>query len=237
MTTQQTFPAPDERYARQLGLPEIGAEGMERLRRARVLLVGAGGLGSPVALYLAGAGVGHLCLVDNDVVQVTNLHRQILYSTPETGLGKAECAARRLRTLNPDTEVEAVDGRFCEANAEALVARADVVVDGSDNFATRYLLSDTTARLGKPYVYGAVRGFQGQCAVFNAAPRPRTYRDLYPTEPPAPADKSLVGMTPAVIGSVEAHETLKLLCGYGTPLAGRLWSIDLRDMRTFLFDI
>lgn len=226
-----------ERYTRQTGLPEIGPEGQKRLRAARVLLVGAGGLGAPISLYLTGAGVGHLGIVDDDRVGASNLHRQILYTEAEVGLPKAEQAARRLRALNSDTEVTAYVCRLTKDNAADIINHYDLVIDGCDNYETRYLLSDVTAAAGKPYVYGAVHGFEGQAAVFNTCPAPVTYRDLYPSQPPAPTDKSIVGMLPGVVGCVLAHEALKIICGYGPTLAGRLWTIDLRTMQSLTLDL
>lgn len=229
------------RYDRQTMLPEIGPEGQERLRRARVLIVGAGGLGSPVSLYLAGAGVGCIGLVDDDRVGRSNLHRQVLYAEDEVGQPKALAAARRLRALNPDVEVEPHVCRLSAGNVRELVGRYDVVVDACDNYATRYLLSDACVALGRPYVYGAVEGFCGQVAVFCRTAGSRTYRDLYPEEDAAArqalASKGVVGMTPAVVGGVQAHEVLKLMCGYGEVLDGRLWTIDLRTMQSYVVEI
>lgn len=222
-----------ERYSRQTGLPEIGPQGQAKISRARVLIVGVGGLGSPISLYLAGAGVGHIGLVDDDVVSPSNLHRQVLYTTAETGQSKAAQAARRLTALNPDVEVTALAVRLTEDNAEEIVSNYDIVVDGCDNYATRYVIDDVCRRLGKPYVYGAVCGFEGQASVFHATPSSPGYRNLYPTPPPPPASKALVGMTPGVVGSILAHETLKLICGYGPTLDGRLWTINLLTMESF----
>lgn len=222
-----------ERYSRQTGLPEIGPQGQAKISRARVLIVGVGGLGSPISLYLAGAGVGHIGLVDDDVVSPSNLHRQVLYTTAETGQSKAAQAARRLTALNPDVEVTAQAIRLTEENAEEIVSDYDIVVDGCDNYATRYIIDDVCRRLGKPYVYGAVCGFEGQASVFHATPSSLGYRNLYPTPPPPPASKALVGMTPGVVGSILAHETLKLICGYGPTLDGRLWTINLMTMESF----
>ncbi len=222
-----------ERYSRQTGLPQIGTEGQTKISRARVLIVGVGGLGSPISLYLTGAGVGHIGLVDDDVVSPSNLHRQVLYTTAETGQSKAAQAARRLTALNPDVEVTALAIRLTEENAEEIVRDYDIVVDGCDNYATRYVIDDVCRRLGKPYVYGAVCGFEGQASVFHATPSSPGYRDLYPTPPPPPASKALVGMTPGVVGSILAHETLKLICGYGPTLDGRLWTINLLTMESF----
>ncbi len=222
-----------ERYSRQTGLPEIGPQGQAQISRARVLIVGVGGLGSPLSLYLAGAGVGHIGLVDDDVVSPSNLHRQVLYTTAETGQSKAAQAARRLTALNPDVEVTAQAVRLTEDNAEEIVSNYDIVVDGCDNYATRYIIDDICRRLGKPYVYGAVCGFEGQASVFHATPSSPGYRNLYPTPPPPPASKALVGMTPGVVGIILAHETLKLICGYGPTLDGRLWTINLLTMESF----
>lgn len=222
-----------ERYSRQTGLPEIGPQGQAKISRARVLIVGVGGLGSPISLYLAGAGVGHIGLVDDDVVSPSNLHRQVLYTTAETGQSKAAQAARRLTALNPEVEVTALAVRLTEENAEEIVSNYDIVVDGCDNYATRYVIDDVCRRLGKPYVYGAVCGFEGQASVFHATPSSLGYRNLYPTPPTPPASKALVGMTPGVVGSILAHETLKLICGYGPTLDGRLWTINLLTMESF----
>ncbi len=222
-----------ERYSRQTGLPEIGPEGQAKISRARVLIVGVGGLGSPISLYLAGAGVGHIGLIDDDVVSPSNLHRQVLYTTAETGQSKATQAAQRLTALNPDVEIKALAVRLTEDNAEEIVRDYDIVVDGCDNYATRYLIDGVCRRQGKPYVYGAVSGFEGQASVFHLSASSPGYRDLYPTPPPPPASKALVGMTPGVVGSILAHETLKLICGYGPSLDGRLWTINLLTMECF----
>lgn len=226
------------RYSRQISLPEIGEGGQEKLHKARVLIVGAGGLGSPAALYLAGAGVGTIGLADDDTVSISNLQRQILYTENEVGQLKVHCAAQRLRALNGNIEVHAYPFRLNRENARRLIADYDIVVDGCDNFSTRYLISDSCSALHKPYVYGAIQGFEGQVSVFCYGDRPKTYRDLFPDETatlqmPAP-DNSVIGVTPAVVGSVEASETLKLICGYGEVLAGKLWTVDLRTMQSFV---
>ena len=230
-----------ERYGRQMLLPEIGNEGQERLRAARVLVVGAGGLGAPVALYLTGAGVGCLGLVDDDNVGLTNLHRQVLYAESEVGMPKVQAAVRRLQALNSEVRLDAFAFRLAPDNAAELVGRYDIVVDACDNYATRYLLSDVCAAQGKPYVYGAVEGFRGQVAVFCRTPQSPTYRDLFPDEElfcrMPPPFKGIVGMTPAVVGGVQAHEVLKLACGYGEVLDGRLWTIDLRTLQSYVIDI
>ncbi len=208
---------------------------------ANVTIVGLGGLGSPVALYLAAAGVGTISLVDNDVVSLSNLQRQVLYTEEEVGLLKVNCAAQRLTDLNSQVKIISRPMRLTgQKEAEAIIADCDIVVDACDNFATRYLLSDVCTRLGKPLVYGAISGFEGQVSVFCYGPSSRTYRDLYPCEaemlslPPRPA---VIGTTPAVVGSVQANEVLKIICGYGETLSGKLWTIDLRTMETHLLEI
>lgn len=227
------------RYDRQLILPEIGEAGQRRLQSASVLVVGVGGLGSPVSLYLAGAGVGRIGLVDDDVVSISNLQRQVLYAEEQVGRPKVLCAKARLEALNSEIEVTAYAERLTEKNAAELIAPYDIVVDGCDNFATRYLINDTCVALGKPYVYGAICELDGQVSVFNLHPGSainRTYRDLYPLEEEMhlmpPPSKGVVGITPGLVGCVEAGEALKLICGYGEVLDGKLWTVDLRTMQT-----
>ena len=227
------------RYDRQISLPEIGEAGQEKLRNAKVLIVGVGGLGSPIALYLAGAGVGTLGLVDDDNVSISNLQRQVLYAEADVDQSKPLCGARRVQGLNSDVKVEVYPFRLDKKNASELIRNYDIVVDGCDNFATRYLLSDTCSALGKPYVYGAIQGFTGQVSVFCCNNEgAKTYRDLYPDEDGAlltlSPDKSVIGVTPAIVGSVEASEVLKLICGYGESLVGKLWTIDLRTMQSYI---
>lgn len=229
------------RYNRQIILPEIGEEGQAKLKAAKVLIVGVGGLGSPIALYLAGAGVGTLGLVDDDEVSISNLQRQVLYTEDELGDFKAVCAAMRLTALNSEITVNSCPGRLSKENAQALISDYDIVVDGCDNFATRYLINDVCAEQGKPYVYGAICGFEGQVSVFNYGKTKKTYRDLYPNEeemlhmPPPP--KGVIGVTPAITGSVEATEVLKIICGFGEVLAGKLWTIDLRTWQSNIFSL
>ncbi|RGN48574.1 MULTISPECIES: HesA/MoeB/ThiF family protein [unclassified Bacteroides] len=223
------------RYDRQLILPEIGEEGQRKLAQNKILIVGVGGLGSPISLYLTGAGVGTIGLVDDDVVSITNLQRQVLYSESELGMKKAECAAKRLAALNGDVKVIPYSTRLTEENAKELIGQYDIVIDGCDNFATRYLINDCCLELGKVYVYGAIGGFEGQVSVFNYQGS-TNYRTLYPdekemTEMPVPS-KGVLGVTPAVVGSVEANEAIKVICGFGDVLAGKLWTIDLRTMQT-----
>ena len=207
------------RYNRQIMLPEIGNEGQAKLKAAKVLIVGVGGLGSPIALYLTGAGVGTIGLVDF----------------------KAVCAAMHLTALNSEITVNSCPGRLNKDNASELISDYDIVVDGCDNFATRYLINDICIEQGKPYVYGAICGFEGQVSVFNYGNTPKTYRDLYPDEeemlrmPPPP--KGVLGVTPAITGSVEATEVLKIICGFGEVLAGKLWTIDLRTWQSNIFSL
>lgn len=228
-----------ERYNRQIMIPEIGEEGQQKIRKAKVLLIGAGGLGSPIATYLTGAGIGKLGIVDDDVVDVTNLHRQVLYSEEQTGLKKAECARQRLRQLNSEVEIEAYPYRLTAGNAEELIRDYDIVVDGMDNFATRYIVSDVCQRLHKPFVYGAIRALEGQVTVLCKGER--NYRSLFPDEQemlrmPHPG-KAVLPTTPAVVGSVEACQVLLLAAGFGSPLIDKLWTIDLATMESMVIDL
>lgn len=228
-----------ERYARQIMLPEVGVEGQKRLSEARVLIVGVGGLGSPIALYLAGAGVGTIGLVDDDVVSVSNLQRQVLYTEAEVGRSKALCARDRLLALNSQITVNAYAERLTSENASRLISEYDIVVDGSDNFDVRFVISDTCAALGKTYVYGAICGLEGQVSVLCKGKA--TYRTLFPDQEetlsmPHPG-KQVVGVTPAIVGSVEASQVIQLICGYGEPLVDRLWTVDLRDLQTFIIQL
>jgi len=223
-----------ERYARQLTLPEVGEAGQRRLRDARVLLVGAGGLGSPAALYLAAAGVGHLTLVDDDRVERSNLQRQVLHRDAAAGESKVRSGIATLRALNPSVEIVGHEARLTATNAHELLAGQHVVVDGSDNFVTRYVVNDACVALGIPYVHGAVFRFEGQVSVFWPA-RPGSagpcYRCLYPEPPPpelAPSctEAGVLGVVPGIIGLLQATETLKLLLGAGVPLVGRMLHYD-----------
>ena len=229
------------RYDRQMILPEIGEEGQQKLKNAKVLIVGVGGLGSPIALYLAGAGVGCLGLVDDDQVSISNLQRQVLYTEQELGKSKAICAAERLLALNSEIQVKAYPTRLTEDNACELIQEYDIIVDGCDNFATRYLINDVCLQCGKPYVYGAICGFEGQVSVFNYGDDKRSYRNLYPDEEDMkrmpPPFKGVMGVTPAVVGSIEAMEVLKIICEFGSILAGELWTIDLRTLQTNKFSL
>lgn len=229
------------RYGRQIVLPEVGIEGQERLHRARVLIVGAGGLGSPAALYLAAAGVGTLGIVDNDRVEVSNLHRQILHATPDIDRDKTATAAASLRRLNPHVEVRTHQERLTPSRADALFADYDLIVDGCDNYATRYAVNDACARLGKVWVYGSVERFAGQVSVFGAPGGP-CYRCVFP-HPPEPGSTAsceeigVLGAVPGAVGSLQATEALKWILGIGDPLVGRLLALDLRRMETRIIHV
>lgn len=231
-------PSPSEirRYARQTLLPGFGTEGQRRLRDASVLVVGLGGLGSPVALYLAAAGVGHLRLVDPDVVSLSNLHRQILYTTDDLGRPKHEAAAEHLRRLNPDIEIDASGDRLDAGNAHALVAAANVVADGTDTFATRYLVNDASVRARTPNAFASIQQFDGQASVFGVSGGP-CYRCLFPEPPPAGtvpscAEGGVIGVLPGLLGMIQATEVIKWLTGLGDPLVGRLLLVDALSART-----
>jgi adenylyltransferase/sulfurtransferase len=219
-----------QRYARHLMLPNVGAVGQRRLKASRVLVVGAGGLGSPVAMYLAAAGVGHLGLVDFDDVDITNLQRQLLHGTADIGRPKLESARDRLKDLNPNVDVALYAERLTSANALEIMRGYDVVVDGTDNFATRYLTNDACVILGIPNVYGSVYRFEGQASVFATDSGP-CYRCLF-REPPPPglvpscAEGGVLGVLPGMIGTIQANEAIKLLIGIGEPLVGRLLLAD-----------
>ena len=228
----------DPRYERQLLLPEVGEDGQRRLAQAKVLIVGVGGLGSPIALYLAGAGVGTLGLIDDDVVSVSNLQRQVLYAEAQVGEPKVKCARERLMALNSGITVNIHQQKLLAENARELIAPYDIVVDGTDNAMVRYVISDMCQALGKTYVYGAICGFEGQVSVLCRGKA--TYRTLYPDEQDlkdAHAAKAVIGVTPAIVGSVEAAQVLQLICGYGEPLTDKLWTIDLRTMQTFVIRV
>ena len=230
-----------QRYHRHLILPEVGADGQRRLKAARVLLIGAGGLGSPAALYLAAAGVGHVGVVDADDVELSNLQRQVLHDTASVGIPKVDSAAARMRAINPHVDVVSHRTRLTSANAMRLLADYDVVVDGSDNFPTRYLVNDACVLLGKPNVYGSVLRFDGQASVFSLDDGP-CYRCLF-REPPPPglvqscADSGVLGVLPGLIGVVQAAETIKLITGAGETLAGRLLLVDGLRMRFRTIDV
>jgi adenylyltransferase/sulfurtransferase len=219
-------PEESARYQRQLVLPEFGPRAQERLKEALVLVIGAGGLGCPALLYLAAAGVGRITIIDPDSVDASNLQRQVLFTAEDQGSNKAQAAARRLRALNPLIRVESLPIRFDRSNALKLIGACDVVVDGSDNFATRYLVNDACVIAGKPFVYGAIQGFEGHVSVFNLGSGP-TYRCLFP-EPPEPgtapscADAGVLGAVTGLIGAAQACEAIKVVTRVGETLSGRL---------------
>ena len=220
-----------QRYSRHLSMPEVTREGQRRLKAAHVLCVGAGGLGSPAALYLAAAGVGTIGIVDFDQVDLSNLQRQILHGTKDVGRGKVESAHDRLRDINPEIDIQLHQCRFSSENASRIVSEYDVVVDGSDNFATRYLSNDVCVFARKPNVYGSVFRFEGQTTVFAPHLGGPCYRCLFP-EPPPPesvpncAQAGVLGVLPGIIGLLQAIETIKLIVGIGEPLIGRLLHFD-----------
>ena len=220
----------NNKYHRQTLLSEIGEEGQEKLRQARVLIAGVGGLGCPIALYLTTAGVGHLGLIDDDVVSLSNLHRQVLYDEADIGQPKVQCAVRHLQKKNSDIELTAYPMRLTKENAERLIRDYDIVVDGCDNHATRYLISDVCHQLQKPYVYAAIGAFQGQVGILCYEHNAPTYRTLFPDEEAmlsVEAGKGVIGTTPAVVGSIAANEVLKLTVGFGEALIGKILFIDL----------
>jgi adenylyltransferase/sulfurtransferase len=223
------------RYSRHLILPEVALEGQQRLKASRVLLIGAGGLGSPLALYLAAAGVGTIGLVDFDVVDVTNLQRQIVHGSKDVGRSKLESARDRVKDMNPHVHVEGYETRLTSENALEIMRDYDIVIDGTDNFATRYLTNDACVILGKPNVYGSIYRFEGQSSVFATQDGP-CYRCLYP-EPPPPglvpscAEGGVLGVLPGLVGTIQATEGIKLLLGIGEPLIGRLLLIDALSMQ------
>src|SRR3954463_10013347 len=223
------------RYSRHLIMPEVGMEGQQKLKAARVLCIGTGGLGSPLALYLTAAGVGTLGLVDFDVVDYTNLQRQIIHSTPDVGRPKLDSAEEKLRALNPYVDIRKFETRLTSANALELFREFDVIADGTDNFPTRYLVNDACVLTGKPNVYGSIFRFEGQASVFATTDGP-CYRCLYP-EPPPPglvpscAEGGVLGILPGLVGVIQATEVIKLITGIGEPLIGRFMIYDALKMK------
>ena len=225
-----------ERYARQMQLPQVGAKGQARLAAARVVVVGAGGLGTPALLYLAAAGVGHIRVVDDDRVERSNLHRQVIHADARIGMLKTESAKMTLLALNPRVEIEAYPARISADNAQGFLEGHDVIVDGADNFAARFLISRASVKLGVPMVYGAVERFSGQVSVFdprNAASP--CYRCLFPEAPtgeaaPSCDEAGVLGVLPGLVGMIQATETLKLILDIGAPLTGRLLNFDALGM-------
>lgn len=223
------------RYSRHLIMPEVGMEGQLKLKQAKVLCVGAGGLGAPLGLYLAAAGVGRIGLIDFDTVDFTNLQRQVLFGTADVGKPKIAAAAARLRDLNPEIQIDSFETHLTSENALEIFKDYDLIVDGTDNFPTRYLVNDACVLLGKPNVYGSIFRFEGQITIFGFPGGP-CYRCLYP-EPPPPglvpscAEGGVLGVLPGIVGTIQAAETLKLILGKGEPLVGRLLLFDALGMR------
>jgi len=223
------------RYSRHLIMPEVGMEGQEKLKAASILLIGAGGLGSPLGMYLAAAGVGRIGLVDFDVVDFTNLQRQVIHGTKDVGRPKLQSAMERLADINPEVKLEGHETRLTSENAMDILRDYDIVIDGTDNFPTRYLVNDACVLLGKPNVYGSIFRFEGQASVFDATRGP-CYRCLY-HQPPPPgmvpscAEGGVLGILPGIIGLIQATEAIKLIIGKGTPLIGRLLRFDALEMK------
>jgi adenylyltransferase/sulfurtransferase len=230
-----------ERYSRHLRLEQVGEQGQARLKAAKVLVIGAGGLGCPILQYLAAAGVGTLGIVDGDVVDLSNLQRQILYTTHDIGIPKVEAAKRRLEAINPLLTIEIYPYELTKDNALELLAQYDIVVDGSDNFATRYLVNDAAVITEKPLVYGSIFKFEGQVAVFNYQNGP-SYRCLFPTPPPAGqvpscSEIGVLGVLPGIIGNMQANEVLKIILGIGNVLSGKLMVFNTLDCQNMVLDI
>lgn len=218
-----------ERYSRQISLKEIGREGQEKIKKAKVLVIGAGGLGSPVLLYLAGAGVGTIGIMDDDLVSESNLQRQILYDSLSLGKPKVEIARHKLQALNPGCRIQSIQQRLTSENASKIITHYDIVVDATDNLPSRYIIDDACVECGKPFVYGSICEFEGQLSVFNYRQGP-TYRDLYPYHEKI-ADfqqpSGVIGALPGVVGSLQATETLKLILEKENTLSGKLLLINL----------
>lgn len=235
-----------ERYARHLILPDFNIHGQRKLKAAKVLVVGTGGLGAPLLQYLAAAGVGHLGIVDFDVVEDSNLQRQILFTTHDIGRPKVEVAAERLRALNPHIDIHTYNTRFTSENAISILEGYDVVADGTDNFATRYLVNDAAVLMGIPNVYASIFRFDGQVSVFNYRHEKGdvgpNYRDMFPSPPPPGlvpncAEGGVIGVLPGIVGSLQANEVIKVITGVGEPLAGRLFMLDALTFETKILKV
>lgn len=232
----------DMRYSRQTTLPEMGTEGQKRLAAARVLVVGAGGLGCPALQYLAASGIGKIGIVDHDRVDISNLQRQILFTTSDAGKPKAQIACDRLRDLNPDVTLHAFDTELNDRNAQRILSAYDIILDCTDNFPTKFLISDMAVKLGKPVVYGAIQGFEGQVAIFDAAHGP-CYRCLHPQPPRGTvlscAEAGVIGALAGMIGTMQAMEVIKLIVAHGSfiPLRGKLFLMDAKTMDTRIITI
>ncbi|MEJ5964202.1 HesA/MoeB/ThiF family protein [Pedobacter immunditicola] len=230
-----------KQYQRQIILPELGLEGQQKLKGAKILMVGAGGLGCPVLQYLVAAGVGTIGIVDDDVVDQSNLHRQILYSTADVGKSKAETAKIKLSSLNPYIHITAYPHRLTRSNAAAIIEKYDLIIDGSDNFLTRYLTNDTCLALNKPLVFGSVFKFEGQVSVFNYRNGPN-YRDIFPENVEEPealncSQIGVIGILPGIIGLYMANEAIKICCEFGETLAGKLMTYNALDNRLDIFTV
>ena len=230
-----------QRYNRQMLMPEFGLAGQEKLKKSKVLVIGCGGLGSPILLYLTAAGIGTLGIVENDVVDVSNLQRQILYSSLSVNYAKVDETENRLKDLNPFVKINKYPTRLTSKNALEIIKDYDIVIDGTDNFPTRYLVNDACVMLNKPFVYGAIHRFEGQVAVFNYQGS-ATYRDLFPSPPPpeqAPncAEAGVLGVLPGIIGSMQALEAIKVIAEIGEPLAGKLLVLDTLSMQSRIIKI
>jgi len=229
-----------KRYNRQIILPELGMEGQQKLKQASVLIVGAGGLGCPILQYLVAAGIGLIGIVDDDLVDISNLHRQILYNINDIGLNKADVAKEKLQLLNPHVRIISHPERLTENNSFFIFSGYDLVIDGSDNFPTRYLVNDTCVALNKPLVFGSIFKFEGQVSVFNYQNGPN-YRDLFPEAPAADeapncADIGVIGVLPGIVGTFMANEAIKIICGIGDVLSGKLLTINALDVSVSLFN-
>jgi len=241
MTPASLSPEQMNRYKRHLLLPEVGVEGQQQLLDAKVLMLGAGGLGSPAALYLAAAGVGTIGIVDMDDVDASNLQRQILHNVDRIGDRKVDSAKKTLTMLNPDVDVVTYDTRLDATNIMDIIAGYDVIVDGADNFPSRYLLNDASVKLGIPVVHGSIFRFEGMVSVFHPLQGP-TYRDMVPEPPPAElapscAEAGVLGVLPGIVGSIQALETIKVILGLGEPLIGRILSVDTTEMEFRVFNL
>lgn len=237
MLTSEEF----QRYNRQMLMPEFGIEGQEKLKKSKILVIGCGGLGSPILLYLAAAGVGTIGIVENDKIDISNLQRQILYSSTAVGQEKISETVKRLSALNPLVNFNKYSARLNASNALEIIKNYDIIIDGTDNFPTRYLVNDACSILNKPFVYGAIHRFEGQVAVFNHK-NSATYRDLFPTPPPpehAPncAEAGVLGVLPGIIGSMQALEAIKVLTNIGEPLSGKLLVLDTLSMQSRIIRI
>lgn len=230
-----------KRYNRQILLPELGIEGQQKLKSAKVLVIGAGGLGSPVLLYLSAAGIGKIGVVDHDTVDESNLHRQILFNSSDVGKSKADTSVSKLKLLNPHINFVSYPFKIDTANANSLVQEYDLVVDGSDNFPTRYLVNDTCVALDRPLIFGSIFKFEGQISVFNYNGG-GDYRSLFPEPPPAEEvpncdEGGVIGTLPGIVGSYMANETIKLICGFGEVLSGKLLIINALDNSSLILNI